>query len=214
VMRATESDDSRLFWLLGFPASLIWDRSDYLTTPRHGWLIDLELQPYLDLDSGYPIFVRDSATINLFLALDPKQLFTIVPSLHIGSIAGASEVNVPPPIRFFAGNARYMRGYNYMTVCPLGDDHHPLGGRSILVVAFEPRVRLTKKLDFVVSHEWGNVFAESLPQFDRKLLRSLSIGIRYHTLMGPARLDVAFPLDRREDVDKPVQFYFSVGASY
>jgi translocation and assembly module TamA len=214
VMRATGSNDSRRFWLIGLPASLTWNHSDYHREPRHGWFVDWQVRPYMDLDSAYPTFVRQTFTSSFTWAMDCRQRFLLVPSLHVGSIAGSSQINVPPPLRFYAGNAQYMRGYNWMSVSPLTHGGEALGGRSIFVVALEPRLRLTQNLEYVFIHEWGNVWSEALPQLDRKLLRSLGVGLRYHSMVGPLRIEVAFPLDRRHGIDKPLQVYFSVGGTF
>ncbi|MGZ9033449.1 MAG: hypothetical protein ACXW25_03430 [Rhodospirillales bacterium] len=32
--------------------------------------------------------------------------------------------------------------------------------------------------------------------------------------MGPVRLDVAFPLNRRDDIDDPFQFYIALGEAF
>ena len=39
------------------------------------------------------------------------------------------------------------------------------------------------------------------------------VGLRYYTAIGPLRLDVAVPLDRRE-TDDPFQFYISLGQAF
>ena len=39
------------------------------------------------------------------------------------------------------------------------------------------------------------------------------LGLRYYTAIGPIRLDVAFPLNRRKG-DKPVAMYFGIGQAF
>src|SRR5262249_18262594 len=135
---------------------------------------------------------------------------------------------IPPPERFFAGSDGLLRGYRYLTVSPLNKEREPIGGRSMLIGAFELRWRLTKKWGLVGFYDIGNVYSQSVPDLSRKQLQSVGVGIRYHTLVGPIRLDVAFPLDRRHDIkirdkhsgghhhthDPTYQIYFSIGQSF
>jgi len=39
------------------------------------------------------------------------------------------------------------------------------------------------------------------------------VGLRYYTAIGPIRLDVAFPLDRRAN-NGPVAVYVSIGQAF
>jgi translocation and assembly module TamA len=38
--------------------------------------------------------------------------------------------------------------------------------------------------------------------------------VRYYTAIGPLRLDVGVPLDRRQGVDDAVQIYVSIGQAF
>jgi translocation and assembly module TamA len=40
------------------------------------------------------------------------------------------------------------------------------------------------------------------------------VGLRYYTPIGPIRLDVAFPLEKREDIDDSFQIYISIGQAF
>lgn len=57
-------------------------------------------------------------------------------------------------------------------------------------------------------------FEETFPKIGTVLLRSWGLGMRYHTPVGPLRLDVAFPMDRRRDVDQSFQVYLSIGQGF
>ena len=43
--------------------------------------------------------------------------------------------------------------------------------------------------------EGGTVFEEVYPDFDRTVRFAAGIGLRHHTLIGPLRLDFAFPIN-------------------
>ncbi len=42
----------------------------------------------------------------------------------------------------------------------------------------------------------------------------VGLGVRYFTPVGPLRLDVAFPLNRRAGIDDPWQLYVSLGQAF
>jgi Outer membrane protein len=132
---------------------------------------------------------------------------------HIGSIYGSRRITIPPPERFYAGSQCLLRGYKYMTVSPLDGDNKPIGGRSIMVYSLETRFKVNS-FGWSFFYEVGNVYTQIFPQFFDKQRQSLGVGFHYYTQVGPLRLDLAFPLDPRKGIDKPFQFYISIGQSF
>jgi translocation and assembly module TamA len=59
----------------------------------------------------------------------------------------------------------------------------------------------------------GNAFASNFPNFSEPLFAAAGLGLRYYTSVGPIRLDVAFPLERRAG-NGPVAVYVSIGQSF
>ena len=49
---------------------------------------------------------------------------------------------------------------------------------------------------------------------DAAMQWAVGSGIRYYTPIGPIRMDVAVPLDRRDGVDDPFQVYVSLGQAF
>ena len=43
---------------------------------------------------------------------------------------------------------------------------------------------------------------------------SAGLGFRYYSPIGPVRLDIGVPLERRRDTDAPVQLYVSLGQAF
>ena len=100
-----------------------------------------------------------------------------------------------------------------MTVSPL-HHHEPTGGRSMMIYSLEARLRATETFGWVLFYDFGNVYANYLPRFDKKILQSIGIGIRYNTPVGPLRLDFAVPLYRRRHIDESFQIYLSIGQAF
>lgn len=83
-----------------------------------------------------------------------------------------------------------------------------------MVYSLEARMRVHDPFGVVLFYDIGNVYAESLPQFGHKQRQSAGVGLRYHTPVGPIRLDIAFPFNPRKHLDSVLQVYFSIGQSF
>ena len=87
------------------------------------------------------------------------------------------------------------------------------GGRSLMEASAEMRARVTNSIGVVGFIDAGTVGAESFPDFSEDVRIGVGAGLRYLTPLGPVRLDVAVPLDRR-DGDPSVAFYVGIGQAF
>ena len=83
-----------------------------------------------------------------------------------------------------------------------------------MIYTAELRVRATECLGYVIFYDFGNVYDNYFPQFNKKILQSVGMGLRYNTPVGPIRLDFAVPLDRRKHIDENFQVYLSIGQAF
>ena len=74
------------------------------------------------------------------------------------------------------------------------------------------RWRREGPLGFVAFLDGASVVANESASFN-DVRYSAGVGIRYDTLVGPIRFDLATPLDPR-DGDDPVQVYVSIGQAF
>ncbi|MBP0644852.1 BamA/TamA family outer membrane protein, partial [Mycobacterium tuberculosis] len=81
-----------------------------------------------------------------------------------------------------------------------------IGGRSLVEGSVEARAKITNTIGAVGFVDAGYVGEESFPDFAQQLRVGVGAGIRYNTGLGPIRLDVAMPLDRRTN-DPSFAFY-------
>ncbi len=72
----------------------------------------------------------------------------------------------------------------------------PIGGRSSLEFGTELRYRITPTIGLVPFFDAGNVYPTNLPN-RASLFYGAGLGLRYYTAIGPIRLDLAFPIDKR-----------------
>ena len=106
-----------------------------------------------------------------------------------------------------------MRGYREGEASPRGADGLFLGAKTYLLVNLELEQALTGSWSVVV---FGDALgaAARLAQypFDERLY-SVGIGVRYHTLIGPVRLEYGHNLNPRIG-DPSGTLHFSVGLPF
>lgn len=108
------------------------------------------------------------------------------------AMTAAQLENLPASIRFFAGGDRSVRGYGYETLGPRNDQGDVTGGRHLLVGSAEVDYGITGNWRVAAFVDAGNAFDDFQ---DREPLRkSVGIGIRRITPIGPIRIDLAHPL--------------------
>lgn len=141
---------------------------------------------------GTPGFVSD------FAFLQPRASGKLIRSLGDlrlilrgeAAMTAAELENLPASLRFFAGGDQSVRGFGYETLGPENEQGEVTGGRELLVGSAE--------IDYGVIENWraaafidaGNAFDE----FNEPLRKSVGIGIRRMTPIGPVRVDLAHPL--------------------
>jgi translocation and assembly module TamA len=169
--------------------------------------------PFQDLSSTDLNFFRTRATLTHYQPVLAHPKLTLAGRLSLGSIHGAATGEIPADKRFYAGGGGSIRGYTYQTVGPLLDGD-PTGGRSVLEVSLESRIQIRKNLGLVLFLDGGNVYLDTMPDPEQDLLWGTGLGMRWVTPIGPLRLDVAFPLNRRAGIDDTFQVYVSIGQAF
>jgi translocation and assembly module TamA len=80
-------------------------------------------------------------------------------------------------------------------------------------VGGEARIRITEDIGIVPFIEGGIIGDQPFVDFEEQFLWAAGLGLRYYTAVGPLRLDVAFPINGREQ-DDFFQFYVSLGQAF
>ena len=132
--------------------------------------------------------------------------------LALGSIQGAGVDEVPPDWRFYAGGGGSVRGFPFQSIGPRTASGRPAGGAGLLEASVELRLRFGAQWGAVAFVDAGAVSEEGFPGFG-DLSVGAGIGVRYHTPIGPVRLDVATPLTASSG-DSPVQLYIAIGQAF
>ncbi|MFZ0565385.1 MAG: BamA/TamA family outer membrane protein [Chlamydiales bacterium] len=209
----TKAEDPDNYHLLNLPVQLLWDTSNRLLNPTSGTTILYFFTPYQAFINSNISFLKQEALLATYQSITRGSGVIFAFSAQVGSIVGQHLLTIPASKRFYAGSSTGLRGYKYLTVSPLIGTK-PIGGRSLMIFQIEPRVRVWNKLYLAGFYDFGNVYATSFPNFSEKLLTSIGCGFRYLTAVGPFRVDIAFPLNKRKGIDKSFQIYASIGQTF
>lgn len=147
-----------------------------------------------------------------YLPIGSKTVFAT--RLKLGGLQPYGDTeDVPSNVRYFAGGPGSVRGYALNRLGPLDSNGNPIGGNSLIEGSLELRFPLIGDFAGAVFVDFGNVFPPPFTYPLDELRYSAGPGIRYVTPIGPFRLDIGFPINRREGEDVN-RIEFSIGQAF
>ncbi|QEL22650.1 outer membrane protein assembly factor [Bosea sp. F3-2] len=201
------------YTLVGIPLSVKYDSTDSLLDPTRGIRAAASFAAYPTFLGSTVGIYQTKAAISAYYALDEDARYVLAGRIGFGSLLGASLNEIPPTRLFFAGGGGSVRGYAYRSIAPLGPFNQVVGGRSLLELSAEARIKITDTIGIVPFFDAGTAFESSFPDGKQQLQMAAGLGLRYYTGIGPIRVDVAAPLNPRKG-DKPVALYVSIGQAF
>jgi len=185
-----------------------WDRRNDRLEPRRGYYLALNLQQAGGLLGGSFAYTRVMPEARGYLSFGGLQQFTLAGRLRLGTLIPSRGAATGSPIvsRFFSGGPG-MRGFNNRRLSPLaatlatssaGEElvsTVPVGGNGIVEGSLELRWALSRDVVLAGFYDVGTVTQAGLPASPSAvtgiLQHAVGLGLRYRTLVGPIRLDVA-----------------------
>jgi len=115
---------------------------------------------------------------------------------------------LPASVRFFAGGDESLRGHDFRSLGPRDAFGEVEGGRHLLTGSLSYERRIVGRWAWAVFADAGSAFND----FDDDFYHSAGIGLRWHSPVGPIKVDLGFPLD---DADRgEVRLHFGIGSSF
>lgn len=193
---------------------LVRDLRDNPMRPRRGYRTFLQVEAasrvlgsrveYQRLNTGASYHTSWGSGRWVHLALEHAVLTTF----------GADhDRDLPANVRFFPGGDGSIRGYRRGAAAPLSPTGGFIGAKSMLLASVEIEQALTRKLSATVFVDGLGTAARlaDYPFEDR--LFSVGAGLRYHTIVGPIRLEYGHNLNPRE-FDPKGTWLLSVGLPF
>ena len=204
------------FQAVSFPFAAIWNNEENELNPVDGWRGRFLVEPFV----GDVSFTRTQLRGATRYGFGENKNPLIAVRAALGAAYGADRPDIPPTLRYYAGGGGSVRGYAFQEAGPLnaeqvGDDVvyvngdtlpatgefavvGPRGGASLAELNVEGRVFVTDSIQVAVFADTGTTFDSQTPDFSGEFFTGVGAGVRYVTPIGPIRLDVAVPLERRE----------------
>ncbi len=210
--KVTQSGSEDSYSLISLPLRLGRSKVDDLLNPSHGY------RAFLNINPSYLIplrreFLKVYSGGSVYVPLSEDRSYLFAAKLNMGFIGNLSRDTLPADERFYGGGDGSVRGYAYQYLGELRGGT-PVGGKGLMEFGGELRKRIRERLGLVVFLDGGSVY-RSYPMDGSGAFRfGTGLGLRFVTPVGPIRLDVATPLNRRAGVDRYIAVYFSVGQAF
>lgn len=177
---------------------------DNLIRPAKGFRYDVELRGTDGLVGSNASFIQILTSGEILVPL-PGRL-TVQTRMRIGATTDReAPEDIPISLRFFAGGDTSVRGYKYQSLGPRDSSGTVVGGRHLFFGSVEVERAIRADWGVAGFYDTGNAF-NNWSKLD--LAQGIGIGVRYYTVVGPIRLDLA----RQINVKKPdFRIHFTVG---
>ena len=210
-------EDIGKFNLATINVALVRDTRDDPFDPKRGSLASVTLRQGAKVIGSEVQMVKVSLQYSVYRSFTERFLLALSARAGAADRFGETEL-IPPPERFLLGGRNTVRGYPADRLgipfgapgATLAADGRPIGGNALLTFNEELRVSLPHSFGLVFFFDHGNVW-EDLPSVSLSEIKStVGLGMRYHTPVGPLRLDWGFKLDR-EPNEAASELHFALG---
>lgn len=183
------------FTLIGLPMEAKYDDTANLLDPTRGIRASASITPTYPLagPAASP-FVLLQASGSTYLDLSESGRSVLALRGTLGLAEGASQFELPPDKRFYAGGSATVRGFKYQSVGPQFPDETPQGGTALAAGTLEFRQRILNSYGAVAFLDAGQVTVDST-FFTGTWRIGAGVGARYYTAFGPIRVDFAVPVN-------------------
>lgn len=190
--------------LLVSGSSWSFTKADNPRLPMRGFKIQTDLKAASDSLVSDVSFIQLNVSYKTIFPMKNKNRL-----IYRGQI-GTTLINdfslLPSSYRYYSGGDNSVRGYNYNSLSPLNDDGDAIGGKHLFVSSIEYEHRLAGQWAVAVFSDAGNAFSDHF-----KFEKSVGIGARWFSPIGPVRFDLGIPIN---DDENNFQIHITVGPDF
>ncbi len=203
---------TRDFTILGAYGTLSYDTRDDPKDATEGFLATVSAEPFYETTYGTTSLLATTEG-RAYLSLAGNDRVVLAGRVKVGALFGPSVSQIPPDKLFFAGGGGSVRGYPYRSIGVVRADGTVTGGKFLTEASAEARVKVTDDIGVVAFVDAGYVTDESFVGLQEGTQLGAGLGLRYYTGLGPLRLDVALPLNKRPG-DPNYALYVGIGQAF
>ncbi len=204
-------EDSGTVVISSISPSLFYDTRDNPFDPTSGSLKGIVLKFASSAFLSEAEFIKTTLQSAWYFQLKKGLVFAF--SLKGGIAHGFKDTEILPIVeRFFLGGRTTVRGYNQDTLGTKSADGSPTGGNVFALVNGELRITLWKGLKVATFIDGGNVWRKA-GDMEPVLRYTTGLGLRYHTPVGPFRIDYGYKLNK-EKGESTGELHFSFGHAF
>ena len=208
-------EDSGRVLISSLSPAIILDKRDDPFNPTQGSLHGVNLKEATKVLNSKAEFTK--VTVQSTWYLPAAEYLVLALSGRAGMGWPHSDTReVPLHERFYLGGGTTVRGYTQDSVGPynLGasGDRVPTGGSSMVQFNAELRLHSSRGIGFVIFTDAGNVWVDQAVRVN-DLRASYGAGFRYHTPVGPLRIDYGQKINRQPG-ESPGELHFNIGQAF
>lgn len=203
---------TRDFALFGLKTGAIYDGRNSTTEPTQGFYLSGTATPFYEAVYGNAA-LRLAAEGRAYFGFGDGDKFVLAGRLKAGALLGPSLAQSPPDQLFFAGGGGSVRGFPYRSIGVAGPGGTVTGGKFVTEASLEARIRVNNDFGVVGFVDAGYVTADSFVGLAEGTRIGVGAGLRYYTGLGPIRLDLAVPVNKRAD-DPNYAIYLGIGQAF
>lgn len=171
--------------------------------PRNGTRVTFKVQGAVKSLASDVTFAQVRTGVKHVRALTDKH--RVIARAEVGATQTDDFEQLPPSLRFYTGGDQTVRGFEFQELGPEDEDGDVIGGRYLGVASLEYEYRFRPNWGVAVFQDVGNAFDKA---FSGGVERGLGVGVRWHSPVGPVRLDVARGMT---EPGKPIRFHVVIG---
>ncbi len=204
-------EDTGTIGISSISPSLFYDTRDNPFDPTSGSFNGIVLKFASDAFQSESEFIK--ATLQSSWYFQVRKRLVLAVSLKSGVAYGFGEtVDLPLIERFFLGGRTTVRGYDHDTLGPKGVDDTPTGGNAFALANLELRISVGRGFSVATFIDGGNIWRRAR-DIEPVLCYTAGVGVRYHTPVGPLRIDYGHKLNKRRG-QSAGELYFSFGHAF
>jgi len=203
-----------IYFISSLLGGLTYNGSDDPINPKKGSVVALSAEWASDLLGSEINFVRPALELKRYQPV--TEGITLAGRVRLETIQSDDPASIPIFKRLFLGGSNTVRGYDFQKIPPLDDNGNPLGGLSSLNANLELHFPVYRKLTGVLFGDLGLLDPYYFRYDTGEMLYTGGAGIRYHTIVGPLRLDFGYKLNPPESEQKIDRWviHFSIGQAF